>query len=90
MESYKAACLSTAHLTPADHRRLDRLQSNMVICRDTGWFVKLYEEPENNFYPFMSREFNDILVKLCHSGYRMVEFDCDGPISEYFPNFDGE
>ena len=58
---------------------LDRL-SNMMMERDTGFFIKLYEEREyvESMFGALAPDYHNV-KKLCLSahdaGYRMVEFD---------------
>ena len=104
MEEYKVLAISTSHLSKEDtsvfhslsHHHLDAYDHpfrHMVMARDTGWFIKLYDEADYNdlvTYPQAIGEgmrFSPALHKIimfAHSnGYRMIEFDRD---AEEYPN----
>ena len=76
---YKAVAISTADVPPHDMHNLKHMDSGMVMERDTGFFIKLYEEPEYNMQEFQNLTFrlNTILQQAHYLGYRMVEIDCD-------------
>lgn len=80
-ESYSAVAISTGWLSDADRCILDdmakRSISNMVLVRDSGWFIKLYEELELNINPEYSAELRLIITKAHQDGFRLIEFDCD-------------
>ena len=90
-DQYKTLGVSTSHLTIDDLKALeeiaDDLNCNMILSRDTGWFVKLYDEPFDNFHKGMSESFNKILIGALSAGYRMVEFDCDATEYKTFKVF---
>jgi hypothetical protein len=93
VDQYKTLCVSTAHLTPDDMEAIEVLAKdidcNMITGRDTGFFVKLYEEPEyNKEYSGCSDHFHHILISAFNNGYRMVEFDSQAEKYDYFPLFD--
>ena len=84
-DHYKCLAISIAHLTSSDIRILEcrpvnDTELNMIMERDTGFFIKLYEDIEDNVYPAMTTTFNSILVQAAKAGYRLVEFDRDAPI----------
>ena len=78
-EQYKTLCISTGDVSEGD---LDWLRDNyddMIMARDTGFIIKLYEDMESNF-----EEFNNLshkaymLLSLAHiAGFRMIEIDAD-------------
>ena len=76
---YKAVAISTADVPQHDMNNLKHMDSGMVMERDTGFFIKLYEEPEYNVLEFQHLTFrlNTILQQAHYLGYRMVEIDCD-------------
>ncbi|MBT0587955.1 DUF5983 family protein [Alteromonas oceanisediminis] len=80
-ENYKTVCLSTQSINESDHKQLDILgrdsAEGMIQSRDTGWWVKLYNEPEYNHRDGFSDDFNALLADCLVAGYRMVEFDAD-------------
>ena len=105
METYTVLAISTAHILKddADHlhsishshpHALSHPLANMVMARDTGYIVKLYEErhiidemmeQEKDLDVEFSPQFHNILQKAHAEGHRMIEFDSDGPIyTEYF------
>lgn len=94
MESYKAAALSTAHLTQNDVSELQKLAGSdpMIMERDTGVFIKLYCGSEEgmaaNFRPQFSDELKRIIRVLLSRGYQMIEFDADAEESDDFPIHD--
>lgn len=87
-ETYKTAAVSTGELTLGDYERITFLGQSeacgMIMDRDTGSFIKLYEEKEHNRYEGMSERFHAILDAALAEGFRMVEFDCDAPELENF------
>lgn len=97
-DEYRTVCVSTAHLRSEDIKALDALcETNMVMHRDTGFFVKLYEDidhydmslpgAENSKYRLLSDECLTILRDAHDAGYRMVEFDSDAEKYEPYPEF---
>jgi len=92
-DQYKTLCVSTSHLTRTDMQALEVLANdidcNMIAGRDTGWFVKLYEEPQyNKEYSGCSEYFHHILITSLNNGYRMIEFDGQAEQYDDFPLFD--
>lgn len=86
-DRYSCVAISTAALTCYDQQLLAKLEydSNMVMGRDFGWFIKLYEETDA--LTAMLGEVNDdcynlhkILLNAHQAGYRMVEFDSDAQL----------
>ena len=80
-ETYTVLVLSTGLLTVADQFTLNALvEENMVMRRDTGYFVKLYEEEEYNqaSYGILSKAVRTIILESHKLGFRMIEFDRDG------------
>jgi len=81
MEEYKVLAISTCHITIKDSATLNKkskgLGKHMILSRDTGWFIKLYEELEYN----LKSEFSPSLIKIitfAHgNGYKMIELDAD-------------
>lgn len=89
-ESYQCCAVSSAHLTPEDVQTLTIAagKRGMIMERSTGFFIKLYEEPETiDDYGLMAGA--TALLHAAHeAGYRMVEFDCDAPLVDDFPIYD--
>lgn len=80
-DAYKCIGISTKHLTKVCIESLniasDDSENNMVMARDSGFFIKLYDEEEyNEKMPLSSNLLN--IIKQCHlAKYRMIEFDAD-------------
>ncbi len=92
-DSYRVISISTAHLSPGDIIGLDSLANDsecqMVMKRDTGYFVKLYDDIEtNNGFIGHSDSFDNIVINAYEAGYRMIEFDCDATIYACLPAFE--
>ncbi len=91
-DSYKAIGISNYHLSYADTVVLDDLASdrecNMVLKRDTGWFVKLYDSPDENNHESMSQNLNSILSACLGAGYQMIEFDTDASVYHNLKTFE--
>lgn len=92
-DQYKVLGVNTCHVSATEREALDRLAADadctMILGRDTGWFVKLYEEPElNSGYQDLGDTFNHILKSALRAGYRMVEFDCAAQTYDKFAVFD--
>ena len=85
VEVYRCAALSSAHLGPDDRRALTRYVESgaeqMVTERDTGFFVKLYEEwacnAEAAFMRALSKRTRALIQALHRAGFRLIEFDGD-------------
>ena len=93
-DTYRVVAVSTGHLTSSDMRYLegvskyvvDTERDNMVMARDTGWFIKLYDEPEYNQRVGLSIAANELL-KLAHmAGFKMVEFDSEAEVVDGIPS----
>lgn len=100
-DRYNCVCVSTAHLTPHDREAalpILAAETNMVAERDTGFFVKLYEDAdyydpeapgaEYNKFRILSQQALTILRDAHSAGYRMVEFDADADVYSVYPEFD--
>ena len=90
METYTVLAMSTGHLTKEDnsllhsithrhHHALENPFYGMVMTREKGYFIKLYderylnEEGATEFSPALQK----IILHAHDEGHRMVEFDCD-------------
>jgi len=96
MESFKALVLSTGHLTEADRDTLVEAMNDpgepMIMGRDTGFFVMLYDDQDSNIGAFvtdhnLSTTFMIIIGYAHNKGYRMIQFDADGPEEILFAKF---
>lgn len=77
-ETYRTAAVNCNHFSKQDNVTLMALSQEtdgLVGCRDTGFFVKLHNEPDLNRHPDLSDECNSILVEAAHQGFECVEFD---------------
>ena len=82
IEEYKVLVLSTEHLTQDDFDILDgMIFTNMVMSRDTGYFVKLYSEQcyNTDAYEALSPSFAKIVQYASDNKFGMIEFDSDAP-----------
>jgi hypothetical protein len=89
-ESYKVLALSTGHITKEDTDALNAAaadpEENMVMKRDTGWFIKLYYVPDisDQHSPAIK-----LIIKLAvNAGFQMIEFDGDAGYIDGLPTFD--
>ena len=87
LESYTCCALSTGHLSPSCLLELDQISSNMVMSRDTGYFLKLYDDLDMNIC-FTSKVLNKAVAQLHAKGYRLIEFDRDAEEVSDLPTFD--
>ncbi len=90
LDRYQVMALSTAHLTAKDSYLLTQATSNkyenMVMGRDTGWFIKLYDELEPSLSLCQASQTLRRVVSWAHkSGYRMVEFDSGAEVLPQLP-----
>ena len=88
-DQYRCIGINTAALQSHDQEALNLLASDdsngMVFARDSGWFVKLYDEHELNCHKGLSYEVTTLFKCALEAGYCMVEFDHD---AEYFDGTD--
>ncbi len=91
IDSYKVIGICNAHLCEGDKSMLDMMASddecNMVMKRDTGWFVKLYDAPEFNEREDMSSNLKKLLRGCLGAGFRMIEFDADAAYYSHLETF---
>jgi len=91
-ESYKVLVLSTAHLRDYDIQRLTHKardpDNNMVMERDTGFFIKFYEDIDLDQDEKQSLNFNVIVATALAEGFRMLEFDRDAPVYDDFASYE--
>ena len=97
---YSCIGINIAHLGDEDKHTLDcAFSGEMVMERDTGWFVKLYEfdkkEEGGTLETFFTELYQGITPTLltifceaCQAGYRLIEFDMDALIVKDLPVFD--
>lgn len=95
LDEYRAIALSTAHITEADRDELAAAATDgdtMVLMRESGFFIKLYEETEDgdgqsNYRHGVSESIKQIIRWAYNAGYRMIEFDSDAPFLEGFQTY---
>ena len=91
-EEYKVVAMSTSHLTEEDRDLLVEAVNDadqMVLERETGFFIKLFdEEVPHNYRHGHSETIKDIIRWAHDSGYRMIEFDSDAEVLNQFPVFE--
>jgi hypothetical protein len=82
-EDYKCAAISTGVLNHSDCNILRGDNSGMCMERDTGWFLKLYDETSLVLDQLcgMSGGAREMILAAHSEGYRLIEFDADA----YFP-----
>ncbi len=90
IDQYRVVCLSTGHVTDTDREVLEDLarnrKENMIMGREYGWFIKLYEDEATRFEG-VSEHVHHILDAAFNAGFRMVEFDRDAKIYNTLPTF---
>lgn len=82
-DQYKGIGVSSKHLKDEDVDKLDLAasESNVVVKRDTGWFIKLPAEQDFGALEiFMQRygldgALKDIMRMAMEGGYRLIEID---------------
>ena len=93
LAAYAVAALNTAHLAEGDHGALSRagttMTDGMVFERETGYFIKLYDQLEQNLRTGFSPTLRRIVADLHGKGYRMLEFDTDAPVIDVYPTPEG-
>lgn len=88
-EEYKCTAVNTGVLTAADKHMLgiESTRYGMILERDTGWFMKLFEEHE--YMVEQAQKFGEramgIIIAAHMSGYRMIEFDIDANVPDREP-----
>lgn len=91
-ETYKALAVSTAHLTPEDIIILQQEAADseewMVMAREPGFFIKLYDEVDANLHHGHSESIKKIIEYAVNQGFRMIEFDRDASELELFPVYE--
>lgn len=78
-EQYKTLCISTGDISAEDLNNLKHIDSQMIMERDTGFFIKLYDEEEYNNDEFQSLSFKTMVIihAARDAGFRVIEIDCD-------------
>lgn len=93
IETYQTIAVSTQHLSRHDDLALSAAAQgvgktdNMIMERDTGYFIKLYldEDGENlNHRPQLSLGANMVIAWAHAQGFQMIEFDCDAEPLKHF------
>lgn len=92
-DAYNCIGISTAHLSEQAMDDLTTLaETEMAFARDTGWFLKLYDDVESNDTMMRNAcdELQNIVTLANLSEYRMIEFDSDAAYYDGLPKFDNE
>lgn len=88
-ETYSVMAVSTSNLPEDEVKALELRESTMLMKRDTGFFIKLYEEQNYSLDHWKGFTHLSALITYAHDlGFRMIEFDGKAPILETFPKFD--
>lgn len=80
-EQYKVVCISTGDIHESDMDVLAGISvnSDMVANRESGFFVKIYDDAESNDleYGELSGVARDIIEAARELGFTMIEISCD-------------
>jgi hypothetical protein len=91
IDQYKTVGISVDHISEADRDSLSELAADescgMILERDTGWFIKLYEDIDSNNRYLISEGLKSLLESCLKAGYRMIEIDCDAQTYENLPTY---
>jgi hypothetical protein len=91
-DTYKVISISTSHISNEDRIKLDVYSNdkncNMIMNRDSGWFIKLYDDESANEEHGLSAPLTTLLNVCLNLGFRMIEFDCDATVYESLASFD--
>jgi len=88
-DQYRCLGVSTAHLSPEAQASLEREQGGgMIMERDTGWFVKLYDDINILQQMNLSTDLLQLLFTIHDAGFRMVEFDADAQIHNLLTQYE--
>lgn len=91
METYNAVALSTSHITEDDNGalRVASFQGNMVMERESGFFIKLYmDEPAHNFREDYSESLKNVIRFAFDNDFQMIELDSDAEAIEELDQHD--
>lgn len=94
-ETYAVMAVSTAHLSPGDRNELAQRAmdacNNMVMARDTGFFIKLFqgdtaiESVRMNDEPAYSDGLRALVIEALKDGVEMIELDADAAALARYP-----
>ena len=94
-DHFRCIVLSIVHLSREDQNDLYSAildNDGMVLERDTGYLIKLYEidhdDPNYNLGFGSSESIKAIIMAAYAAGYRMIDFNADGPVCDDFPVYD--
>jgi hypothetical protein len=91
-DTYNVISISTSHISNEDRIRLDVYSNdktcNMIMNRDSGWFIKLYDDESANEAHGLSAPLTTLLNVCLNLGFRMIEFDSDATVYEALTCFD--
>lgn len=98
-DTFSCIGINICHLSEDDKHTLDcAFSGEMVMERDTGWFVKLYEFDEKEedgtledfftvLYQGITPTLLTIFCEAYQAGFRLIEFDMDALIVKDLPVF---
>tara|TARA_A100001391_G_scaffold185236_1_gene153724 strand:- start:500 stop:778 length:279 start_codon:yes stop_codon:yes gene_type:complete len=87
METYSVLALSTGHIEESDNVALKAAayQTNMVMVRNSGYFIKLYQdEKASNIRPSYSYSLQKLIEFALDKGFGMIELDSAAEALEEF------
>lgn len=91
-ESYSAIAVNTSHIKPStyDWLVLNQSDSSYSLCafRDTGCFLKLHEELQDNLPSDVPAELANIIAIAWNFKVRLIEFDNAALVVEGLPTFE--
>ncbi|MBT41070.1 MAG: hypothetical protein CMF12_00965 [Idiomarina sp.] len=91
LETYSVVALSTSHICKGALRYLTRLandsECNMVMARDTGFFIKLYTDGDN-VKTDMPDSLKEVVVFCESRGFLMIELDGDAMQIDDLPTYE--
>lgn len=95
LDYYSVVAISTEHITEDDSEKLANMSqnNNMIMNRDTGFFIKLYQDEVDFDGLTLSLEGHSDSVKNIirwahNKGFQMIELDCDGMKIDELPTYD--
>lgn len=94
LETYKAIALNTSHLHEESLEWLAQYKVhhafNMCMFRDTGAFLKLYDDLEDNLIKGMPTDLQNVISYCWNHGARLIEFDNAATVVDELPTWEWE
>tara|TARA_R110001599_G_scaffold350659_2_gene581138 strand:- start:69 stop:347 length:279 start_codon:yes stop_codon:yes gene_type:complete len=91
METYQVIALSTSHIEQADNNalRIAAFQTNMVMERESGFFIKLYmNDLAGNIRGDYSPSLCKVIEFAFNNNFEMIELDSDAQIIQELDQHD--